>query len=218
MYFQWADACTGWTTEQRLDLTLTFGEADPVTIGTNYTTWEAKDGKQFRFNMRVVTNGQTTEEYKGIATIPEPGKAGMAKFVVPEEKSVEIPPGTMFPTVHTQALLRQAERGGAPLFAATLFDGTKGDGLSEISAMIGRRQPTLPEGAKVGRANQPDVMWPVRMAFYEAKSQLPEPEYEMDSTLLPNGVTGSMVMDYGDYTVRMGLEKLETLPPTSCQP
>ena len=45
MMFEWADACDGWTIEQRFQLRFLYTEGDQVDMTTNYATWEAKDGQ-----------------------------------------------------------------------------------------------------------------------------------------------------------------------------
>jgi len=215
MYYQWSDACDGWMTEQRFETNFVYNEAEDANISTTYTTWESKDGTQYRFNVRRKTNGQLEETYKGTASIPVAGKAGVANFVAPETSEVKIPAGSYFPTAHTLALL-SAAKAKKPLFAATVFDGSEGEGLSEISAAIGAIRPVSGEIAITGRGDKPAVMWPVRMAFFTNKSDEAEPEYEMDSTMLPNGVTESMLLDYGDFKLRATLEKVELLPEPKC--
>lgn len=214
MFYQLSDACNGWATEQRFDITFTYTEAEPASINTTYTTWESKDSTQYRFNVRRTTNGQLEEAYKGTATIPAPGKAGVANFVLPEKSKVDIPAGAFFPTAHTHALLAAANA-HKPLFAATVFDGSEGKGLSEISAAITGRK-AIPALARTGGESLPNVMWPMRMAFFERESQESVPEYEMETSLLPNGVTESMLLDYGEFRVKVSLDKVEPLPAPKC--
>ncbi|TWA83515.1 uncharacterized protein DUF1849 [Azospirillum brasilense] len=38
MLFEWADACDGWTTEQRFQLRFVYAEGDEMAMTTNYTT------------------------------------------------------------------------------------------------------------------------------------------------------------------------------------
>src|SRR6185369_14745859 len=97
--------------------------------------------------------GQLEEAYKGTATIPVPGKAGVANFVLPEKQKVDIPAGAFFPTSQTHALLAAANA-HKPLFAATVFDGSEGKGLSEISAVFADRK-IVPTIARIGSEKDP---------------------------------------------------------------
>jgi hypothetical protein len=58
--------------------------------------------------------------------------------------------------------------------------------------------------------------WPVRMAFYKLNTETGEPDYEMNLTLLANGVARDMQLDYGDFSVSGVLTHIEPLPSAGC--
>lgn len=213
MMFEWADACDGWTTEQRFQLRFAYTEGEEMTMNTNYTTWEAKDGLRYRFNVRKLINGEVDDDVRGEATLAKAGGTGSAHFTKPGEQDMALPEGTMFPTAHTLAILDHA-RAGERFFTRTIFDGADAEGPTEVSTVIGQGGP-----AKEG-AEQPllrdKTAWPVRMAFFPTQSEASQPEYEMSLRLLQNGVAESMQIDYGDFTVKAVLEKLEVLPKPGC--
>jgi len=215
MVFEWRDACDGWTVEQRLNLAMTREENLEIAIKSAYTTWEDKGGTSFRFNYRNTLNGEVNEEYKGSASLDAPGKGGLATYSLPENKQIKLPSGSYFPTSHTLALL-DAASAGKPIFSASVFDGTDEGGLSEINAVIGPRKPIAVEIARTGLGTTPAIAWPVRMAFFPHDKQDAAPDYEMDTTLLPNGVSEFMLMDYGEFRLRGVLEKIEVLPKPDC--
>ena len=213
MMFEWADACDGWTTEQRFQLRFVYAEGDEMNMTTNYTTWEAKNGLRYRFNVRKTVNGEVDEEVRGDATMEKDGTGGIAHFVRPEENDMPLPAGTLFPSAHTVAVLDRA-RSGEVFFNRVVFDGADAEGATEISAVVG-------PAAKAKGERTPDLTrdrkaWPVRMAFFPLKSDAAQPEYEMSISLLQNGVAESMQIDYGDFTVNAVLETLEALPKSGC--
>lgn len=213
MAFEWADACDGWTTEQRFQLRFAYTEGEVMDMATTYATWESKDGLAYRFNVRKLVNGEVDEEVRGDARLTRTGGAGMARFVKPEAKELELAPGTLFPTAHTLAILEHALR-KERMFAAVVFDGADADGATEVSAVIAnatRTAATAPEPLRKDREG-----WPVRMAFFPLDSDAETPEYEMGIRLLRNGVVDSMRIDYGDFIVDAVLEKLEALPKARC--
>lgn len=215
MIFEWKDACDGWAIEQRLDVDFTHGESEGINLASTFIAWESKDGTRYRFNYRRLGNGQEVEAYRGTATLSAPGGEGKAAYTQPAPKDVVLPAGTYFPTSHTMAML-QAAVAGKPLFSAGVFDGTDAAGLSDISAVIGRRRPVQVALARTGSESEPDISWPVRMAFFPVTGDQAEPDYEMDTTLLPNGVSEFMLIDYGDFKLRGALEKIEVLPKPDC--
>lgn len=212
MMFEWADACDGWTTEQRFQLRFVYSEGDDMAMNTNYTTWEAKNGLRYRFNVRKLVNGELDEEVRGEANLQADG-AGTAQFTKPEPQEMELPAGTMFPTAHTLAILDHAER-NEPFFTRTIFDGSDAEGPTEVSTVAGKPGAPKESGKdpllKVGKS------WPVRMAFFPLQSDSAQPEYEMSLRLLENGIAESMQIDYGDFTVNAVLEKIEALPKSGC--
>ena len=212
MMFEWADACDGWTTEQRFQLRFVYSEGDDMAMNTNYTTWEAKNGLRYRFNVRKLVNGELDEEVRGEANLQADG-AGTAQFTKPEPQEMELPAGTMFPTAHTLAILDHAER-NEPFFTRTIFDGSDAEGPTEVSTVAGK--PGAPKESAKDPLLKVQKSWPVRMAFFPLQSDSAQPEYEMSLRLLENGIAESMQIDYGDFTVNAVLEKIEALPKSGC--
>lgn len=213
MMFEWADACDGWTTEQRFQLRFVYVEGDEMQMTTNYTTWESKNGRRYRFNVRKLVNGEPDEEIRGDATLNKDGKGGTARFATPEQQSIPLPAGSLFPTAHTLGLLDHAQRGDQ-LVNRVVFDGADAEGPTEISAFIGR--PAKVDDAAAGPLIKGRQSWPVRMAFFPLAGDSSQPEYEMSLRLLDNGVAQSMLIDYGDFTVGAELETIEALPKSGC--
>jgi hypothetical protein len=214
MTFEWADVCDGWTIEQRFQLDFVYAEGDRVAMTTNYVTWEAKDGKAYRFNVRKLMNGQLDEELRGDAELRADG--GTARYLRPKEAQLKLPQGTMFPTAHTIELLRHATSGDK-VFGTMVFDGSDEEGLTEISAAVGLRTQVAKEGGTIpGGELLQGPHWPIRLAFFPPSSDNASPEYEMSMDLLENGVARSMVIDYGDFTVAAKLERIEAIPRPRC--
>ncbi len=214
MMFEWQDACDGWIIQQKLDVQFAHEEGEGIHLVSNYTTWEAKDGLRYSFNYRSTVNDNPFENFRGSASFPKVGEAGTALFTLPEKSEVKLPAGTLFPSAHTLVLLDAAMQ-DKKMFSATVFDGTDAVGMSEINAVIGAKQDVKVELAKEGLKG-PAVVWPLRMAFFDFGEQAPEPKYEMDTNILPNGVSEFMLLDYGKFRLRGTLEKIELLPKSGC--
>ncbi|MGE0726245.1 MAG: DUF1849 family protein, partial [Alphaproteobacteria bacterium] len=206
----WGDSCDGWTIEQRYRMRLTQAQEEQVEIVSNLVTWESKDGLRYRFTLRKSRGGEPEEEVRGTARLTGVGRGGQAEFVRPEEGRIDLPAGTMFPTAHTLELIRRAEAKEV-LFSRKVFDGSEIEPPAEVNAVIGRLEPADAAEAKdkalLGRPG-----WRVRLAFFPAEGQAPQPDYEIGLRLLDNGVSTDMIIDYGDFTVRARLRELEALP------
>ena len=211
MYLEWAEACDGWTVSQRVKLTLYATQGGEIDTDSNYSSWESRDGKSYRFTVRNLRNGKVSEEFRGDARLDGPGRSGKAVFAVPAGLSFPLPKGTMFPTEHMVQMIVAAQAGERRL-SRVMFDGASIDGPLEVNAIIGAQN--RPTGSSDELTSK--VSWPVRMAFFPIQSQQAEPEYEVSVRLHENGVADRFLLDYGDFTVSAELEKLEPLPKPKC--
>lgn len=214
MVFEWADACDGWAIQQNLQMHLNYAQGDTANIASNEVTWEAKDGKSYNFNIRRVNDGKETENARGRATLT--GDDGKAIYTNPEGKTLKLKADTLFPSMHTRQIIGHAEKGDN-FFTRRVFDGTEEDGANDVSVFIGpvRAQRTDVD-ADASLASNPllaATAWPVHMAFFKPSDDSGEPDYEMDLTLLSNGVARAMRIDYGDFSVSGTLKAIEPLPP-----
>ncbi len=208
MIFRFEDVCDAYTIEQKVNLNLFYAEGETIAIDSSSSSWESKNGDQYKFNTRRQSNGGESEIFRGNASIDN-SQNGTAHYVLPETKAVSLIAGTMFPTKHTMQMLEDAKR-GKKLFVATVFDGGDETGQNEISTFIGPAQAiadTSPWSVLKGKK-----IWPVRMAFFPNDSKAEEPDYEMSMQLAENGIAESLTLDYGDFVVAATLEKLELLP------
>ncbi len=218
MVSSWQDACDGWAIDQRLNINFTYDEVtNNNQVSSTYTTWESKDGRRYRFSYRRAHSGLLAEELRGNATLERSGGSGKAVYTVPERREVDLPEGSYFPTAHTLLLIRTGEAGKPAMLSAKVFDGSDEEGINEVSAVLGAGKPLVSDVTKtVLPSGSPATAWPVRLAFFSLKADQSEPNYEMDTDLLPNGISEFMLIDYGDFKLRGTLEKIELLPKPSC--
>jgi hypothetical protein len=213
--YQWGDTCEGWTVEQRYDLTLQYEGEQPVEMVSSFVTYESKDGRSYRFDLRKTRNGQPDEELRGEARLDAPGGPGKATFSKPREQSFELPAGAYFPTAHTLMLIAKAEAGES-FVPAQLFDGSALEGAALASAVISR---TLSKGSVKSGVASPLLdrpSWRMRLAFFPASPKAEQPEYELGMRLLDDGVSDEMAIDNGDYVIRAQLQEIQALPKPAC--
>jgi hypothetical protein len=213
MEFEWSDSCDGWVVQQHYDLRMSYEDSGDVNISIAFVTWESKDGLHYRYNVRKLRDGQPDEDLKGEATLDGPDKPGAAVFSKPDNKTVPLAAGMLFPTGHTLALVKAA-MDGETFVAKRVFDGGTEAGPDQVSAGIGS-----PHAAD---ANETDPLlrkrwWPVRMAFFGADSgDSAAPDYELGMDLQEDGIARNMTLDYGNFIVRATLSKIEKLPVPRC--
>lgn len=212
MLFEWGDSCDGWTMEQRYNLTMRYNEQDDSEIVINFVTWESKDGKRYRFNVRKLRDSEPTEDLRGDALIPSLNQPGEAKFSKPAPEVIKLPKGSMFPTAHTILLVESAKK-KETFVSRVVFDGGAAEGPFQVTAGIGKEVAGDP---KDQNPLLRDRWWPVRMAFFPADSQGSNPDYELGMSLQENGVARDMSLDYGNFVLRATLSKLEPMPKPHC--
>jgi hypothetical protein len=212
MLFEWGDSCDGWTMEQRYNLTMRYNEQDESEIAITFVTWESKDGRRYRFNVRKLRDSEPPEDLRGDAVIPALDQPGEAKFSKPAAEIIKLPKGSVFPTAHTILLIESARRQDS-FVSRIVFDGGAAEGPFQVTAGIGKEVK--------GDANAENPVlrarwWPVRMAFFPADSQGASPDYELGMSLQENGVARDMRLDYGTFVLRATLTNLELLPKPVC--
>ena len=211
MAFEIVDACDGWATRQRLQMTVTNRDGQDIEMVSDYATWESKDGLRLRFRMRQTTETAVSEQVEGEAALERPGGPGTVRYTVPEEKQVPLPAGTMFPMTHTEAILKGAVE-GKQFLNLPIFDGTGDKGAQDSSVFVGGWQAPM--------ANQYPALAAlsssrVRIAFFARGKPDQSPEYEVGMRYFANGVAEDLLLDFGEFAMKGKLDRL-TLPEPHC--
>ena len=210
MLIEFSETCDGWTTTQRVHLDLVNSQGDTVATDSNFSSWESKDNSSYRFTVRNLNDGKTSEEFRGSAKLSASG--GQATYEGDDGKRFSLGAKTLFPTAHMAALIDRAEAGERAFFNP-FFDGATPDGPQEVNVVIGPhvKAPEKPISPLLGHGS-----WPIRIAYFDATNPKPEPDYEVGLKLYDNGVADDFVLDYGDFTVKAKLERIEPLPKLGC--
>lgn len=213
LVMEWAKSCSGWTVKQRLRLNLTDGEGNTVETDSNFSSFEAMDGLSYRFTTRNTRGGQVTEDLQGSARIDAGGK-GTADFSQPKGTRYDLPKGTLFPTRHMMDLIAAARRGERVAYR-TIFDGASLDGPLGVNAVMGQyRAKATGSWAREPLTNRPS--WYMRLAFFPLKGSKAEPDYELGLRVFDNAVADDFELDYGSFTIRAKMEKIDALERPKC--
>lgn len=215
MTYEFADSCDGWTVENKTSLNFVYTEGGQIATTWDFLTWESKDGLRYRFHVRSTRNGMVTEEIDGTATLTGKDQGGIAKFTLPEPATVNLPKGTLFPSEHTLRLVERAEA-GEKFFSRVVFDGSGTDGPFEVSALIGKpiSADTPSQGPRSPLTHTPS--WRMQMAFFPQESKTEAPDYEVGVRYHANGVAQDVLQNFGDFSIKGTLEKLEPMPKPDC--
>jgi hypothetical protein len=213
MAFEWRDDCSGWGVEQRYRMEFHPSEGNAYLIQSSFSTWESKDGDTYRFIVdRNVAGNREQIEGRASLALPLGSKGGKANFKTPEEAELALGKQSLFPTEHTLRVLEMAMK-GKRFYRAFLFDGSEVEPEVLVSAVIGKRTEApfdLKHDAISGS------YWPINLAFFGADKSATEPTFEMAVDLQANGIGRKLIVDYGNFSIRMDLERLEVLPAPNC--
>lgn len=227
MNYSFTDTCDGYAVNTRTVLSISYGMGAPVVSAWDFSTWESKDGTQYRFKVRNSRNGVVVDTIDGRADMPEDGSPGAATFTEPEGQVMALIPGTLFPTEHTRLLLDRAAGSGSMLVNRPVFDGSSDHGVYEVSALIGLLTPAVaaagPEKAAAGtptdriaKALLEGPSWPMTMAFFPLDSNDLMPEFQVGLQYHDNGVAENVVQDFGDFTINGTMTDLKPIAGPDC--
>jgi hypothetical protein len=217
MTYDMKDTCDGWATDLKMKIILSFDSGDARTAEVSQVSWEAKNGKSFRFLTKTGTGegDDQANQTRGEARIDSSGN-GSVVADMPVKAEAKLPAGTLFPVGQTDLVLKQAAA-GETFVGAEVFDGTIPTQAVQETASIGG-------GAKdwsgLGR-KFPDLAghmsYPVELAYFIGDSPDSTPDNEQSERIFDNGVVALFDFDFlGGVKLRATLDSLKLLPPPGC--
>jgi hypothetical protein len=212
MRFSVVDGCTGWGTTQHMTLLVRNADGSLNKSVTDYITWESKDGKSLTFTLQESDNdGKMMIDDAGSAVHTGTDGSGTITYTTPAGALLSMPPGTLFPMAHTEALL-SAGHAAKKFISVPLFDGTTADGAQHtFVAVLGRNGPTA--SAFPALNNKPST--DVDIAFYERKNDDENPDFRSQMRYYEDGVATNIVLDFGDFIMTGTLQSL-SVPAAMC--
>lgn len=208
------DACTAWSTQQHLDIQSATRSGGAVTMVSDYTTLESKDGRHLVFRTVQKSNNTVLQTISGEASLEPKQGGGVVHYEKPIRKTVKLPPGTMFPMAHTAAIIAAAKQKTGSI-SPLLFDGTGDDGAQYT--YITAFKWGAPETAPPFPALKNMLAARVHVAFFGRAQETILPDYEIGMRYFANGVSDMLDMDFGDFRMAGTLRSL-TIPsaPRQC--
>lgn len=220
MVVEWrgGPSCDGYTSLQRVVTDMRSDEG-LTRNDVRLSTWEALDGKSFRYERLTYFNGQRSEKVSGrVDSDPVSDKATIS---IDGKTSVPLSGAVLFPAAANVALI-EAAQAGEKIVAQKVFDGAE-EKATLSSAFIGKAVQPGKEArrvkilnAKAGKQLTGMKAWPVRVAYFEDGPGDSEPEFQMVFRLYPNGVVTNLELDYPDMSLAGHLVGLEYFSPGSC--
>jgi EipB-like len=213
--------CEGYAVNYRIANRYVQGEGSPQTQDIRMTSFESGDGSELDMKQKSYNNGNLDSESRVKASKPKAGGAGSGEFEGKENKTFEIAADAVFPTAFQKQLMADAEK-GETRSAAVVFEGSDDLKSTRAVGFIGAKKPVgkLASGADAETLEALNKLpyWPVTVSYYalDAKGDEP-PTYSASFNMLENGVSTDLVLDYGSYSLKGKLEKIEMLKAETCK-
>ena len=211
-------SCAGYTMRQRMVVNIGDEEGNLGKLDFQISTYESASGDLYNFDARTTMNGQVVESVEGEAR--RRGSDIEVSLKQPRQKTVQLDGEVLFPSQHFQAIL-DAARADKNFLSVDVYEGTgAGESSDEAAAAIGGVSETRAGHPVGGGVRQ----WPVSVGYFDPEGASEQhagedlPTYQMSFTLYDNGVTGDLVMNYGDYALSGSLTEVERLSESDCLP
>ncbi|WP_246681532.1 cell envelope integrity EipB family protein [Candidatus Tokpelaia sp.] len=207
--------CEGWTTQFRLLTHVDMKDDASRLTDRQSTSFEAVDGKEFRFATKNYLDGDLTEEVVGTARRSRNGLEVV--LTKPDDENYKLKKA-YFPLAQMEDIIKNA-LAGKHFMKMDLFDGSgAADNVAETTIIIGSRQKPAPDDREIkfmgDFADEPT--WPVTIAYFDdAENKDGLPGYRTEFLLYENGITRNLFMDYGDFSIRGKLVRLDILQEKS---
>jgi len=216
MVVDFRDTCDGWATDIKLKLVMSVEGGENGTLEMTQTTWEAKDGKSYRYMVKNSNGSGREEQFRGEAHIDPASGKGKVTSDLPTRSEMALPEHTLFPIAHTRLILEKAAEGES-VVSAEYFDGASSTETMLVSAVIGPAEKDwqglpkkIPELA--GKSS-----YPIGLAYFEGEGKDGGvPDQEQFLQLYDNGVLGALSVSFGTVKVRAVLDSLQLKPGGAC--
>ncbi|AWN48745.1 DUF1849 domain-containing protein [Methylobacterium terrae] len=226
------DACKGFALQYRQVTVLESSESGTRTSDLRNTTFESGDGRSFRFRTQSDLNGKAAAPVDGNA---ERGDKGVdITLKQPKRGEMAVPGEVLFPAAHMKRLI-EAARAGQSTVAVKVFDGSDdGRKVYDTLAVIGAQRTvatkpdaTKPDAARSDSAKPATVPadavlrqgamatmphWPVTLSYFSPGEGERTPVYVLAFDLYENGVSGALRLDYGEFSLKGDLSRIDLTP------
>jgi hypothetical protein len=213
--------CDGWTVSFRLVNRFDYKEGNPRLFDTQSSSWETGDGKEMNYSEKEFVDSKQEGEKRVSVVRTDPDSVGEVSITLPQAKKTTIPPETVFPMRHQLRLMEAAAKGESRE-VSLVYDGSDAEKTVQAISTIGKKV-----NAGEGKRDKDNAQaaplqslssWPVTIGYYSTDEDNSEtPLYQINFDMYENGVSNSLVMDYGSFALSGKLAHLELLKAETCQ-
>jgi hypothetical protein len=215
--------CEGYAVSYRVANRYVQAEGQSQVTDTQLTSFESGDGLELDMRQKQFNNSRLENENTIKVKKAKAGFAGQGELKGGQtgDKSFETDPLSIFPTDFQKQLLDAAMK-GETRFNALVYEGSDADkSMKAISFIGGRKSADMLKDAQTDKAVKSlgkMAYWPVTVSYYAADATGDDaPIYQASFSMLENGISTDLLLDYGPYALAGKLNKLEILPAEACK-
>jgi len=225
--------CTGYRQKMRMVTRIIDAKGQPTLLDDRSNSWEGSQNRKFQFVLEQYKNKELQEHVTGSARRDQIKSKLDVQVKEPEALNLELPGDVLFPVQHSLALQRAA-RAGRNHLDVRVYDGSdQGRSFYKTYSFIGGKKPPvgLTGGAnnKTGRGPHDENLtklglsdlssWPVAVSYFYIARKYDDkiPVYELSFRMFENGVSSSMLMNYGHFSVYGRLGQVKYLRTKPCK-
>lgn len=218
-------ACEGYSSDFRQVSELVSGEDKTTLSDLRSTSWEAGDGKSYRFKIDTRMNDSDASAIDGMAE--REGDHVIVKLKQPVAKTITLDGSTVFPTEQIHRIIAAA-REGKSVLELNVYDGSDtGEKVYSTLSVIGQgipgdRKISEPDPSTGDDGMKKMMRWPVTVSYYDKSIKSSDsgeqtPVYAMSFELYENGVSRSLVLDYNDFVIAGAMSKFNVKDSKPCK-
>jgi len=208
--------CEGYASDFRQITELQRGEGAATSSDTRAITFEDAQARSLRFKIDSTVAEAAQPSIDGSATRADSGEISV-DLKEPKQEKLTLGKDVLFPTQHLAHVV-EAAKAGENALEAQVYDGSDtGEKIFDTLTIIGKEATSPSRDAAAADLLKSVRRWPVTISYFDSTKKDSSPEYTLSFDLYENGVSGSLKLDYGQFTLAANLTKLEYLPTSTCQ-
>jgi hypothetical protein len=209
-------SCDGYAANFRQATELQRSEGAPISSDTRAVTFEDGQAKTLRFRIDTTMSDNAQPPIDGSATRSDGGEVSV-DLAQPKQETLPLGKDILFPTQHIARIIETA-KSGAGVLEARVFDGSDtGEKIFDTLTVVGKEETTPDADAEKAEPLKGVRRWPVTISYFDAAKKDAAPEYILSFDLYENGVSGSLKLDYGTFSLSARLTQFELLPSAPCE-
>ncbi len=213
--------CDGYAVNYRIANRFAYAEGGIQVIDTQMTSWESGDGLEMDLSQKQFLDAKLTSESRVKVKKPANDRPGDAEAVLPVPKQFQTDAKAIFPTAFQVRLIEAALKGESR-DETLIYEGADDEKPMRVISFI---SPKRSKVALSNEAPETDVTalnklpsWPVSISYYPIEGNGDdEPVYQASFTMLENGISTDLVLDFGTYALAGKLSKLVLLKAEPCK-